>query len=59
MSKSINPKFIKKFIGHSDIKTTMRYILPTDVDLKKCLIRKNKLFILIRFISILIYSIIP
>lgn len=30
MSKSINPKFIKEFIGYSDIKTTMRYIRPTD-----------------------------
>jgi hypothetical protein len=39
MSKSINPKFIKKFIGQSDIKTTMRYIRPRDEDLKKCLIR--------------------
>lgn len=39
MSKSINPKFIKEFIGHSDIKTTMRYIKPTDDDLKQCLIR--------------------
>jgi len=39
MSKSINPKFIKEFIGHSDIKTTMRYIKPTSEDLKKCLIR--------------------
>ena len=39
MSKSINPKFIKEFIGHSDIKTTMRYIRPTHEDLKKCLIR--------------------
>jgi len=39
ISKSINPKFIKEFIGHSDIKTTMRYIRPTDEDLKKCLIR--------------------
>jgi integrase/recombinase XerD len=39
MSKSINPKFIKEFIGHSDIKTTMRYIRPTDEDLKACLIR--------------------
>lgn len=38
MSKSINPKFIKEFIGHSDIKTTMRYIRPTSEDLKKCLI---------------------
>ena len=39
MSKSINPKFIKEFIGHSDIKITMRYIRPTHEDLKKCLIR--------------------
>lgn len=39
MSKSINPKFIKEFIGHSDIKTTMRYIRPTDEDLRKCLVR--------------------
>jgi integrase/recombinase XerD len=39
MSKSINPKFIKKFIGQSDIKTTMRYIRPRDENLKKCLIR--------------------
>lgn len=39
MAKSINPKFIKEFIGHSDIKTTMRYIRPTSEDLKKCLIR--------------------
>lgn len=39
MSKSVNPKFIKEFIGHSDIKTTMRYIKPTDDDLKNCLIR--------------------
>ncbi|RXJ76984.1 hypothetical protein CRV03_06895 [Arcobacter sp. F155] len=39
MSKSINPKFIKEFIGHSDIKTTMRHIRPTDEDLKACLVR--------------------
>ncbi len=39
MSKSINPKFIKEFIGHADIKTTMRYIRPTDEDLKECLVR--------------------
>lgn len=39
MSKSINPKFIQKFIGHNDITTTMRYINPTDEDLKNCLIR--------------------
>jgi len=39
MSKSINPKFIKEFIGHSDITTTMRYIKPSDEDLKECLVR--------------------
>jgi integrase/recombinase XerD len=39
MAKSINPKFIKEFIGHSDIKTTMRYIRPTSEDLKACLVR--------------------
>lgn len=39
MSKSINPKFIKEFIGHSDINTTMRYIKPTDEDLRMCLVR--------------------
>ena len=39
MAKSINPKFIKEFIGHSDIKTTMRYVRPTSKDLKECLIR--------------------
>ena len=39
MSKSINPKFIKEFIGHSDISTTMRYIKPTDEDLRECLVR--------------------
>jgi len=39
MSKSINPKFIQKFIGHSDINTTMRYIKPTDDDLRGCLVR--------------------
>jgi integrase/recombinase XerD len=50
MSKSINPKFIKEFICHSDIKTIMRYIRPTDEDLKACLIR---------FISLFFYSIIP
>lgn len=39
MSKTINAKFIKEFIGHSDISTTMRYIKPTDSDLRGCLIR--------------------
>lgn len=39
MSKSVNPKFIQKFIGHSDINTTMRYIKPTDEDLRACMVR--------------------
>lgn len=38
-SKQINIKIISKFIGHSDVKTTMRYINPTDEDLKNAMIR--------------------
>ena len=38
-SKSINTKIISKFIGHSDIKTTMRYINPTDNDIVNSLVR--------------------
>ena len=38
-SKQINTKIISKFIGHSDVKTTMRYINPTDEDLKNAIIR--------------------
>ena len=38
-SKQINTKIISKFIGHSDVKTTMRYINPTDDDLKNSMIR--------------------
>lgn len=38
-TKSINTKIISKFIGHSSIKTTMRYINPTDEDIKGALIR--------------------
>jgi len=36
MLKSINPKFIKEFIGYSDLKTTMRYVKPLSKDLKEC-----------------------
>jgi len=39
MSKSINIKFISQYIGHSDVKTTMRYTKATDSDLKECIIR--------------------
>ena len=35
----INTKVISKFIGHSDVKTTMRYINPTDEYLKEVMIR--------------------
>lgn len=38
-SRGINIKIISKFIGHSDVKTTMRYIQPSDEDIIKCLIR--------------------
>jgi len=38
-SRSINTKIISKFIGHSDVKTTMRYINPTDEDLQKAMVR--------------------
>ena len=38
-AKGINAKIISKFIGHSDVKTTMRYINPTDEDLKNAMIR--------------------
>lgn len=38
-SRSINTKIISKFIGHSDVKTTMRYINPTDDDLQKAMVR--------------------
>lgn len=38
-SKSINTKIISKFIGHADVKTTMMYINPTDVDIMNSLVR--------------------
>jgi integrase len=38
-SKQINTKIISKFIGHSDVKTTMKYINPTDEDLKNAMVR--------------------
>lgn len=36
---SVNPRIIQSFIGYSDIKTTMRYIKPTEVDVKNALVR--------------------
>jgi len=38
-AKSINPKIIQSFINHSDVKTTLRYIKPTENDVKMSLIR--------------------
>ena len=38
-SKGINVKLISKYIGHSDPKTTMKYIVPTDEDIMMNLIR--------------------
>jgi len=38
-AKQVNLKIISKFIGHSDVKTTMRYIHPTDADIKGAMIR--------------------
>jgi len=38
-TKGINTKIISKFIGHSDVKTTMGYIKPTDDDVKGAMIR--------------------
>ncbi|WP_434282551.1 hypothetical protein [Aliarcobacter cryaerophilus] len=38
-AKQINIKIISKFIGHSDVKTTMNYVKPTDDDIKGAMIR--------------------
>ena len=38
-AKSVNPKIIQHFIGHRDIKTTMRYIKPTESDIINALVR--------------------
>ena len=38
-NKGINVKLISKYIGHSDIKTTMRYIQPSDEDIMMNLVR--------------------
>ena len=37
--RSINPKLIQEFIGHSDVKTTLNYVKPTVRDIRECLIR--------------------
>lgn len=38
-AKGVNIKIISKFVGHSDVKTTMAYIKPTDDDIMSNLIR--------------------
>lgn len=38
-AKGINVKIISKYIAHSDVKTTMRYITPTDEDIMSNLVR--------------------
>ena len=38
-TKGINTKIIKEYIGHSDIKTTLRYVKPSKVDIKEALVR--------------------
>lgn len=38
-AKGVNVKIIAKFIGHSDVKTTMRYIKPTDDDVRGAMVR--------------------
>lgn len=38
-TKGINTKIIKEYIGHSDIKPTLRYVKPSKVDIKEALIR--------------------
>jgi len=38
-TKGVNPKIIKEFMGHKDIKTTMRYIKPNEEDIRNSLTR--------------------
>ena len=38
-TRGINVKIISQFIGHSDVKTTMRYIKPTDDDVRGAMVR--------------------
>lgn len=38
-SKGVNVKIIAQFIGHSDVKTTLRYIKPTDDDVRGAMVR--------------------
>lgn len=38
-SRGVNARIIQEFIGHKDTKTTMRYIRPTETDIRRSLIR--------------------
>lgn len=38
-SKGVNTRIIQEFIGHKDTKTTMRYIRPTENDIRDTLVR--------------------
>lgn len=38
-NKGVNVRIIQQFIGHRDSKTTMRYIRPSEEDIKKALVR--------------------
>jgi integrase/recombinase XerD len=38
-TSSINTKVIQEFIGHSNISTTLRYVKPTENDIRKSLVR--------------------
>ena len=38
-SKMVNPKIMQSFIGHADIKTTMLYVNPSDLDIRAALVR--------------------
>jgi len=38
-SKGVNIRIIQEFIGHRDTRTTMRYIRPTEQDIRRSLIR--------------------
>ncbi|MGB5919274.1 tyrosine-type recombinase/integrase [Arcobacter sp.] len=38
-TKGINSKIIQEYIGHASISTTLRYITPTEADIRQSLIR--------------------
>jgi integrase/recombinase XerD len=38
-TKSVNPKIIQSYIGHRNINTTLRYVKPSELDIKNALVR--------------------